>query len=81
VHAPCEEESGNSKDNFYEKLEQVFDHIPKYHTKILLGDLNVKIWRERERERESKERGRVILNGQLGMRVFNRIVMMMVLEE
>jgi hypothetical protein len=32
-----------SKDSFYEELEQVFSHIPKYHTKILLGDLNAKL--------------------------------------
>ena len=35
VHAPCEEKSGDSKDSFYEELEQVFDCRPKYHTKIL----------------------------------------------
>jgi len=26
------------KDGFYEELEQVFDHFPKYHMKMLLGD-------------------------------------------
>jgi len=35
----CKEKSNDSKDSCYEKLEQVFDHIPKYHMKILLGDL------------------------------------------
>jgi hypothetical protein len=34
------------KDSFYEKLERVFDKFPKYHMKILLGDLNSKIGRE-----------------------------------
>ena len=29
VHAPSEEKSDNSKDSFYEELEQVFDHFPK----------------------------------------------------
>ena len=29
VHAPCEEKSDNSKDSFYEELEQLFDHFPK----------------------------------------------------
>ena len=38
VHAPSEEKSEKSKDSFYEELEQVFDHFPKYHMKILLGD-------------------------------------------
>jgi hypothetical protein len=26
-----------------EELQQVFDHFPKYHMKILLGDFNEKI--------------------------------------
>ena len=30
-----------SKDSFYEELEQVFDHFLKYHMKIL-GDFNEK---------------------------------------
>ena len=45
-HAPSEEKSDDSKDTFYEELEQVFHHIPKYHTKILLGDFNAKEGRE-----------------------------------
>ena len=36
----------NSEDSFYEELEQVFDHFPKYHMKILLGDFNAKVGRE-----------------------------------
>ena len=43
MHAPSEEKSDDSKDGFYEELEQVFDHLPKYHMKILLGDFNVKM--------------------------------------
>jgi hypothetical protein len=39
VHTLSEEKSDNSKDDCYEELEQVFDHFPKYHMKILLGDL------------------------------------------
>ena len=31
----------------YEELEQVFDHFPKYHMKILLGDFKAKMGRER----------------------------------
>ena len=30
----------------YEELEQVFNHFPKYHMKILLGDFNAKVGRE-----------------------------------
>ena len=43
VHATSEEESDNSKDSFYEELEQVCDHFPKYYMKILLGDFNAKV--------------------------------------
>ena len=46
VHAPSEEKSDSSKDSFYEELEQVFDHFPKYCMKILLGDFNAKVGRE-----------------------------------
>jgi len=46
VQAPSEEKSDEAKDNFYEELEQVFDHFPKYHMKILLGDFNAKVGRE-----------------------------------
>jgi len=34
VHAPSEEKSEDSKDSFYEELEQVFDHFQKYHMKM-----------------------------------------------
>jgi len=34
VHAPSEEKS-ESKESFYEELQQVFDHFPKYQAKIL----------------------------------------------
>jgi uncharacterized protein YlzI (FlbEa/FlbD family) len=30
------------KDSFYEELERVFDKVPEYHMKILLGDFNAK---------------------------------------
>ena len=46
MHAPSEEKSAESKDSFYEELEQVFDHFPKYHTKMLLGDFHTKMGRE-----------------------------------
>jgi hypothetical protein len=45
VHAPSEDKSDDSKDGFYEELE-VFDHFPRYHKKILLGDFNSKVGRE-----------------------------------
>ena len=55
------------KDSFYEELEQVFYHFPKYHMKILLGDFNAKV-------------GRVFSNQQLDRRVSISIVMIMELD-
>jgi len=46
VHAPSKEKSEELKDNFYEELEEVFDHFPKSYMKILLGDFNAKVGRE-----------------------------------
>ena len=46
MHAPSEVKSDDSKDSFYEDLEQVFSHFPKHHMKILLRDFNAKVGRE-----------------------------------
>jgi len=46
VHAPSVEKSDDSKIGFYEELEQVIHHFPKYHMKIPLGDFNAKLGRE-----------------------------------
>jgi len=46
VHAPSEGKCDESKDSFHEELKQVFDHFPKYHIKMLLGDFNEKEGRE-----------------------------------
>jgi hypothetical protein len=46
VHATSEEKSDDSKDCFYEQIEEVFNHFPNYHMKILLRDLSVKLGRE-----------------------------------
>jgi len=34
VHASSEEKSDDSKDSFYEKSEEAFDHFRNYHTEI-----------------------------------------------
>jgi hypothetical protein len=46
VHAPCEDNSDDVKDSFYEELGRVFDQFPRYDMKILLGDFNAKVGRE-----------------------------------
>ena len=43
MHATSEDKSNDSKDSFYEELEQGFDHFPRYHMKIPLGDFNAKV--------------------------------------
>jgi len=68
VHVPSDEKNGDSRDSFYEDLEQVFKNFPTYHTKMLLGYLNAKLGRE------------IIFIPTLGMRVYIRIVMILVLK-
>jgi hypothetical protein len=46
IHAPTEDKTDDVKDSFYEELECVFDKLPKYHMKILLGDFNAKVDRK-----------------------------------
>ena len=67
VHAQSEEKSEERKVKFYEELEQVFDHFPEYHTKILLGDFNAKV-------------GILFANQQLDRRASIRILMIMELD-
>jgi exonuclease III len=43
VHAPTEQ---MPKRQFYEEIQQVFNHFSQYHTKILLEDLNAKFGRQ-----------------------------------
>jgi hypothetical protein len=45
VHAPTEDKI-DMKDRFCKEVEHVFNKFPKYHMKILLGDLNAKVGRE-----------------------------------
>jgi hypothetical protein len=46
LQAPSEDKSDNSKDSFYDELEQVFDYIPKYCMQICY-EILVKLWREK----------------------------------
>jgi exonuclease III len=46
VHVPTEAKIDDMKDSFYEELEYVFNKLPKYQMKILLGDFNAKVHRE-----------------------------------
>ena len=46
MHGPSEEVCDELKYSFYQELEYFFEHFPKYHLKILLGDFNAKVGRE-----------------------------------
>jgi hypothetical protein len=46
VHAASEEKNDKSKDSFYEELEQVFHHFPKYHMEIVIGDFDAKVGKQ-----------------------------------
>jgi hypothetical protein len=59
---PVEDKSDDTNNNFYEKLEYVFDQFPNYHMKILLGEFNAKA-------------GQEDIFNQLGTRVYMKLVM------
>lgn len=43
IHAPTEDKNDDIKDEFFEKLENVYDSLPRYDMKIILDDCNAKI--------------------------------------
>ena len=43
VREGSEEISCDAKESFMRNKKNVFDYVPKYHTKILLGDFNEKL--------------------------------------
>jgi hypothetical protein len=63
VPAPSEEKSDDSKDSFYEVLEQVYNHFPAYHMKIL--SFNAKLRRQdifKPTSRNSNDNGATVVN-------------------
>jgi hypothetical protein len=56
------------KDNFYQELECVFDKFPKCHMKILLRYSIDKVGRKD------------ILNRQMGMKLYTKLIMVMELD-
>jgi hypothetical protein len=42
AHAPTEVKDDVIKHSFYEELEQLFDHFPRYHMKIFTRRLQCK---------------------------------------
>lgn len=46
AHAPTEEKEDDLKEEFYEKLQALYNRAPERDVKIILGDFNAKIGRE-----------------------------------
>ncbi|XP_075979935.1 uncharacterized protein LOC142979060 [Anticarsia gemmatalis] len=46
AYAPTELTDEDTKDEFYDHLESVYDQLPSFDAKILLGDFNAKVGRE-----------------------------------
>ena len=68
MHEPSEDKSDDSKDSFYEELEQIFENFTKYQSKILSKGFKQK-WRER-----------IFSKPQLKVKIYIRILITMVLE-
>uniref|UniRef100_A0A8D8XD96 Craniofacial development protein 2 n=1 Tax=Cacopsylla melanoneura TaxID=428564 RepID=A0A8D8XD96_9HEMI len=45
VHAPPDEKSEDEKDSFYETLDEVLSHIPRYDLTLVMDDFNAQIGR------------------------------------
>uniref|UniRef100_A0A8D8SWI4 Craniofacial development protein 2 n=1 Tax=Cacopsylla melanoneura TaxID=428564 RepID=A0A8D8SWI4_9HEMI len=46
MYAPIEDAESEDKDEFYEELEEIWNRLPNYDVKILMGDANAKVGRE-----------------------------------
>jgi hypothetical protein len=57
VHGPTEDKIDDMKDSLYEESEHVFDKLPKYHTKILLGVFSARVGRAKSN---------IVLKSQIG---------------
>ena len=46
IYAPIEEKEESIEDQFYAKLEQIYDSSPSNDVKIIIGDMNAQIGKE-----------------------------------
>lgn len=46
AHAPTEEKDDATKEEFYERLDEVFERCPRHDVKVVLGDFNAKVGKE-----------------------------------
>ena len=47
THALTEEREDHEKEDFYDRLEEMYSNVQKYNITIIMGDCNVKIGREK----------------------------------
>lgn len=45
-HAPTEESTNEAKEDFYERVDQLFAGLPRYDVKLVTGDFNAKLGKE-----------------------------------
>lgn len=48
IYAPTEDASEQDKDKFYEQVQDIIDKTPRRDIKILLGDMNAQIDKDRK---------------------------------
>ncbi|PNF23609.1 hypothetical protein B7P43_G04761 [Cryptotermes secundus] len=46
AHAPTEYKSDEENDSFYDELDEIYGECPKRDCKIIIGDMNAKVWNE-----------------------------------
>ncbi|KAI5739913.1 hypothetical protein M8J77_024939 [Diaphorina citri] len=46
IYAPTEDADEEDKDEFYEKLEEIWNLLPAYDVKLILGDANAQVGKE-----------------------------------
>jgi hypothetical protein len=46
VHGPCEDKGHDVKDSLCGEIGRVFEHFPRYESRILLADFNAKVGME-----------------------------------
>lgn len=71
VYALTEKSSEDEKQEFFDKLEKIYDTIPKHNTIIIVGDLNAKI---RKKEYYKEVAGKYTIHEEMndnGVRICN----------
>jgi len=71
VHSPTEEKPADEKELFYGELERLLSSVPQHDVRIVLGDFNAQIGKERIFSKIVGPDGKHELSNDNGMRVAN----------